>query len=76
MGWGGSDLYMYEDTDGSIRCSACRFDDPWIVQLNSLTDALMHIARHRDAGHSVPEGLEDAVRAENPWTSPPNKEKK
>lgn len=68
MGWDGSDLYLYEHVDGFIECSACRFDDPWIVRLDSLQDALDHIAKHREAGHTVVPGLEVAVMAENPWT--------
>lgn len=62
-----SDLYLFEHVGGWIECSGCMFDDPWIVRLDTLTDALMHIARHRDAGHHVPDGLEDDVKAENPW---------
>jgi hypothetical protein len=67
MGWDGSDLYMFEATGGWIECSACRFDEPWIVQLWSVDEALDHVAKHRDAGHTVPDGLEDDIRAENPW---------
>jgi hypothetical protein len=66
--WDDSDVYLYEHVDGFIECSACRFDDPWIVQLNSLDEALAHVAKHRAAGHIVPIGVEDDIRAENPWS--------
>jgi hypothetical protein len=67
MGWDGSDLYMFESVGGWVECSGCRFDDPWIVQLNSVEDALAHVRKHREAGHTVVDGLEDSIRAENPW---------
>ena len=67
-GWDGNQLYMYEHVDGFIECSGCQFDDPWIVQLNSVDEAIEHVAKHRAAGHHVPEGLEDDIRYENPWS--------
>jgi hypothetical protein len=36
--------------------------------LNSLDEALAHVAKHRAAGHIVPIGVEDDIRAENPWS--------
>lgn len=62
-----SDIYLFENVGGWIECSGCRFDDPWIVQLNSVDEALTHIAKHRAAGHQVREGIENAVRTWNPW---------
>lgn len=69
MGWDGSDLYMFEHVGGFIECSACRFDDPWIVRLDSVDDALAHVRKHREAGHTVVDGLEDAIRQLNPWST-------
>jgi len=68
MGWDGSDLYMFENTAGHIECSGCRFDDPWIVQLNSMDEVIEHIKKHIRAGHNVPLGLEEDIKQENPWT--------
>ena len=66
-GWDGSDLYMFEHVAGHIECSGCLFDDPWIVQLNSVDEAIQHVKKHLRAGHSVPLGLEGDIKAENPW---------
>lgn len=62
-----SDIYLFENVGGWIECSGCRFDDPWIVQLNSVEETLAHIAKHRAAGHQVLEEIEDEVRTWNPW---------
>jgi hypothetical protein len=59
---------MFEHTDGFIECSGCAFDDPWIVQLDTIDDALAHVGKHRAAGHTVPDGLEEDIRAKNPWS--------
>jgi hypothetical protein len=67
-GWDGNQLYVYWHTDGFIECSGCEFDDPWIVSLHSVDEAIEHVAKHRAAGHVVPDGLEDDIRAENPWS--------
>jgi len=67
-GWDGSDLYMFEHVDGFIECSGCAFDDPWIVVLNSVDEALDHVAKHRAARHGVPDGLEEQIAGENPWS--------
>lgn len=68
-GWDSSDLYMFENVGGWIECCGCPFDDPWIVQLNSVEEALDHVTKHIRAGHNVPLGLEEAIKDENPWTS-------
>jgi len=68
FGWDGSDLYMFEHVGRFICCSACLFDDPWIVELHSLGDALEHVHKHRVAGHNVPDGLEAEIGQENPWS--------
>lgn len=67
MGWDGNDLYMFENVSGVITCSGCRFDDPWIVDLNSVEEALAHVAKHRAAGHHAPADLEEQIEAFNPW---------
>lgn len=61
------DLYLYENVGGWIECSGCRFDDPWIVQLHTLNDALDHVTKHREAGHNVPPRLEADIIEMNPW---------
>jgi hypothetical protein len=66
--WDNSDAYIYEHVDGFIECSGCRFDDPWIVRLDSIEDALAHIAKHRDAGHHIPDYVDASIQAENPWS--------
>lgn len=71
LGWDGNELYMFEHVDGFIECSACKFDDPWILGLHSLDETLEHVAKHRAAGHVVPEALEDEIRADNPWNEAP-----
>jgi len=66
-GWDGSQVYMYWHVDGFIECSGCEFDDPWIVQLNSLDEAIEHVKKHIRAGHNVPLLLEESIKTENPW---------
>ncbi len=66
-GWDGSDVYMYWSDGDFVCCSGCEFDDPWIVQLNSMDEVIEHIKKHIRAGHNVPLGLEESIKAENPW---------
>ena len=61
-----SDIYIYPHVSGHIECQACFLNEPTDeYTLLSMSEyirddetLLMHILRHRIAGHNVPEGLE------------------
>jgi hypothetical protein len=66
FGWDGSDVYVYLDVAGSICCCACRLNEPeqWkdgdplfppSEYLLSTDDAIEHLRRHTEAGHTVPD---------------------
>lgn len=51
----GSDVYVYADESGAIRCACCslRGDLEDHIALDALR-MLVHVAHQMDAGHSVP----------------------
>lgn len=69
FGWGGSSIYTFpseRDGVGTLECCACplmedAFGSFWTVALDPF---LVHLGHHRDAGHVVPDGLEEMVAAE------------
>lgn len=64
-GWEGSNVYVYCDIDGYLRCCSCPLGSETFF---STADMFEHLHRHRKAGHYVPDscfaGLE-MDRAEN-----------
>jgi len=63
------DVYVYMDVNGSLACCGCHLGDDWYF---GSTEAMVaHLAEHRAAGHDVPDGLEDALRADDAENFPP-----
>ena len=64
-----SDIYIYPSVGGWIECAACFLNEPtdeyslFSMSEHILDDEtlLMHILRHRIAGHNIPEGLEAEI---------------
>src|SRR5688572_16988801 len=58
------------DVNGSLACCGCRLGDEWYF---GSTDAMIaHLAEHRAAGHDVPDGIEDDLRADDTENFPPS----
>jgi hypothetical protein len=62
FGWGGSDVYVYLDSYGSLVCCGCALTEAtaeWPLGRSPhvySTDAMLaHLAEHQAAGHTVPE---------------------
>lgn len=64
-----SDIYIYPSVGGWIECASCFLNEPtdeyslFSMSEHILDDEtlLMHILRHRIAGHNIPEGLEAEI---------------
>lgn len=57
FGCDGSDVYVYQNTEGGYECCGCIFLSEEIVDLATFKTAaelLGHMDLHRRAGHSVP----------------------
>lgn len=60
-----SDVYVYLDVNGYLRCCACLLDGPNKSEAFFTTaDMLAHLAQHVAAGHKVPEGCIDGLNDE------------
>ena len=57
-----SEVYMYEDVDYGITCCYCAFERT--VRLDTPDKALMHLVKHRLAGHKVPQHAIDQLLKE------------
>ena len=55
-----SDLYIYSHYLGYIECCGCSIYETF--EAYNLEDLLAHVAEHRNAGHTVPEGLEEKLK--------------
>lgn len=64
LGCDGSDVYLYPDVK-VIVCRWCRLNDAEPVRLLTLDATLAHIAAHREAGHTVPTGVEEEIRQDS-----------
>ena len=62
----GSSVYIYPDIRGFTTCCACAFTPPDEDDFRTvdLDDMLAHIARHRGAGHVVPDFVDADMRAD------------
>lgn len=79
FGWGGSDVYVYESVDG-IECCGCNLDDNFTAACGCEADTdprhseaalamVLHLRRHREAGHNVPLGAAYTLSVEaGVWT--------
>ncbi len=65
--WGdGSDLYIYDDYGGFTRCCLCKLEKGGRVNVD-ISDqneraVYEHIQKHIDAGHVVPDWLEESTK--------------
>jgi len=66
-----SDVYVYESSRGGIECQRCRFMQPTdAIASGPRNNAVMvdedemiaHLAKHRKAGHRVPESAFESLR--------------
>ena len=61
-----ADIYLYEDIAGYICCCACLLtESEWVsIELYSPQEALDHVKKHREAGHNVPEYVDERLKRE------------
>jgi hypothetical protein len=55
-----SDIYIYPSVLGDIVCSGCLLGSK-SVHIESDIQLLAHIQDHRDAGHDIPDDLEQEI---------------
>lgn len=67
--WGYSDVYMFRSVTGGITCCACFLNKknegalfPPDTHLKTYDEAIAHLEKHRDAGHSVPASAFEEIR--------------
>ena len=58
-----SDVYIFMSTQGHLECCGCILGDRW--EFDSTQAMVDHIAVHRAVGHTVPDGIEDDLRADD-----------
>ena len=81
--FGDGDVYVYLSTDGRLECVMCALGDVCVfcdrvgarcpsvqASFDSTDGMIAHLAAHRAAGHSVPDGIEDALRADDATNFP------
>lgn len=69
FGWDGSDVYVYMHVAGHLECCGCILGDEW--SFHSTQAMIDHLAEHRAAGHNIPVGIEDELRADDGQNFPP-----
>ena len=73
--WSESDLYLFADVGGGMRCMCCKLlpepDDPCTFcpdsHLWSLDDTIQHVREHQKAGHDAPEAIIERLEADRDW---------
>ncbi|MGC4151530.1 MAG: hypothetical protein QM628_00430 [Propionicimonas sp.] len=58
-----ADVYVFMSTSGHLECCGCRLGDP--RRFDSTQAMVDHLAKHREAGHDVPDGLEAGLWADD-----------
>ena len=65
-----SDLYVFMNMSGSLECLGCLLAPPTIMRhspngvsfyAKSTLLMIKHLQEHRDAGHNVPDGIEERL---------------
>lgn len=64
-----SDLYVFMHYNGHLECCGCWLGEEW--DFDSTEAMIEHIGKHRAAGHSVPDGLENMLRRDDEENFPP-----
>lgn len=59
-----ADVYVFLNVEGYLSCCGCSFPDPEQTDFDTTADLLAHLAKHRAAGHDVPEETLDALKAD------------
>lgn len=61
-----ADVYIFEHVGGFWQCCACALvEEDWgSVDCDTREEMLKHIALHREAGHYVPEHVDERLREE------------
>lgn len=63
-----SDVYVYADTRGYIRCCMCAIEVDWNTTITDeptmAREMIAHLDKHRAVGHKVPEYAFDRLREE------------
>jgi len=67
--WEGSDVYVYGSNRG-LECCGCRFDEGFIAK--EPEEMIAHLARHRRAGHYVPQKAIERLWVEIPGAQRPS----
>ena len=65
-----SALYIYAHYQGFVACCGCLLidDEESDFRTTSLVEMLAHVQAHRNAGHRVPDWLDDTLRQR--WDDP------
>lgn len=59
-----SDVYMYHHVGGFIDCCACSLNEGKRTLLNTRSEAISHLIKHKEAGHMVPEHTIERLQEE------------
>ena len=63
--WGeDSDVYMYHHVNGFIECCGCDLEGGYSVVLQTRTDAVKHLMKHKKEEHKVPRYTIKRLRGE------------
>lgn len=60
FGWDDSDVYVYLDVGGYLRCCGCPLEDD--ARFLTTAGMLAHLDQHEAAGHVVPASCRDGLR--------------
>ena len=56
-----SDVYVYEDIYGGIRCCGCKLKDE-LSWFDTYSEMIVHLEKHIKAGHTVPAHVIPALK--------------
>ncbi len=56
-----SDVYVFEDVYGGIRCCGCRLDNE-ATRFDTYSEMIAHLEKHIEAGHTVPDHVIPALK--------------
>lgn len=64
-----ADVYVGMDVHGQLACWGCWLGEVWYF--DSTQEMVDHLREHREAGHKVPEDLEELLWADDKHNFPP-----
>lgn len=59
-----SDAYVFRHVDGHLLCCSCEIEPSGKYETRRTGDMIVHLGKHRQAGHLVPTSTIDALNAE------------